>query len=188
MPDKKDFGYSFPCDGPGRGGTCDISAWDAFYLAMFWMLNTIGWVTFYWHWKHITLWGGNPAQFDESSNYIMGWLRDYLWLNSSPLINGYNPYGMNNLSVWAWMFLFGHLIWATGFMFLISWRGYWQELIETLVWAHERTPLANLVRWRDKPVALSIVQARLVGLVHFTVGYILTYAAFVIASTSGKFG
>ena len=187
MPDKKDFGYSFPCDGPGRGGTCDISAWDAFYLAMFWMLNTIGWTTFYWHWKHMTIWGGNPGQFDESSNYIMGWLRDYLWLNSSPLINGYNPFGMNNLSVWAWMFLFGHLIWATGFMFLISWRGYWQELIETLVWAHERTPLANLVRWRDKPVALSIVQARLVGLVHFAVGYILTYAAFVIASTSGKF-
>ncbi len=31
MPDKKDFGYSFPCDGPGRGGTCDISAWDAFF-------------------------------------------------------------------------------------------------------------------------------------------------------------
>ncbi|MCD7461354.1 hypothetical protein HAX54_045945 [Datura stramonium] len=36
------------------------------------------------------------------------------------------------------------------------------ELIETLAWAHERTPLANLFRWRDKPVALSIVQARLV--------------------------
>ena len=188
MPDKINFGYSFPCDGPGRGGTCDISAWDAFYLAMFWMLNTIGWVTFYWHWKHITLWGGNPAQFNESSNYIMGWLRDYLWLNSSPLINGYNPFGMNSQAVWAWMFLFGHLVWATGFMFLISWRGYWQELIETLVWAHERTPLANLVRWRDKPVALSIVQARLVGLTHFAVGYVLTYAAFLIASTSGKFG
>ncbi|RDY14673.1 Photosystem I P700 chlorophyll a apoprotein A2, partial [Mucuna pruriens] len=109
MPDKKDFGYSFPCDGPGRG-------------------------------------------------------------------------------VWAWMFLFGHLVWATGFMFLISWRGYWQELIETLAWAHERTPLANLIRWRDKPVALSIVQARLVGLAHFSVGYIFTYAAFLIASTSGKFG
>jgi photosystem I P700 chlorophyll a apoprotein A2 len=187
MPDKINFGYSFPCDGPGRGGTCDISAWDAFYLAMFWMLNTIGWVTFYWHWKHMTIWGGNPAQFNESSNYIMGWLRDYLWLNSSPLINGYNPFGMNSQAVWSWMFLFGHLVWATGFMFLISWRGYWQELIETLVWAHERTPLANLIRWRDKPVALSIVQARLVGLVHFTVGYILTYAAFLIASTSGKF-
>ncbi|MGF1518860.1 MAG: photosystem I core protein PsaB [Nodosilinea sp.] len=188
MPDKKDFGYSFPCDGPGRGGTCDISAWDSFYLAMFWMLNTIGWVTFYWHWKHLAIWSGNVAQFNESSNYLMGWLRDYLWLNSSQLINGYNPYGMNNLAVWAWMFLFGHLVWATGFMFLISWRGYWQELIETLVWAHERTPLANLVRWKDKPVAMSIIQGRVVGLAHFTVGYILTYAAFLIASTSSRFG
>jgi photosystem I P700 chlorophyll a apoprotein A2 len=188
MPDKKDFGYAFPCDGPGRGGTCDISAWDAFYLSMFWMLNTIGWVTFYWHWKHLAIWSGNVAQFNESSTYLMGWLRDYLWQYSGPLINGYNPYGMNNLAVWAWMFLFGHLIWATGFMFLISWRGYWQELIETLVWAHERTPLANLVRWKDKPVALSIVQARVVGLAHFTAGYIITYAAFLIGSTAGKFG
>ncbi len=188
MPDKKDFGYAFPCDGPGRGGTCDISAWDSFYLSMFWMLNTIGWTTFYWHWKHLGVWQGNVAQFNESSTYLMGWLRDYLWLNSAQLINGYNPYGTNNLSVWAWMFLFGHLVWATGFMFLISWRGYWQELIETIVWAHERTPLANLVRWKDKPVALSIVQARVVGLAHFTVGYILTYAAFLIASTASKFG
>ncbi|PNW53718.1 UNVERIFIED_CONTAM: photosystem I core protein PsaB [Euhalothece sp. KZN 001] len=188
MPDKKDFGYSFPCDGPGRGGTCDISAWDAFYLAVFWMLNTLGWITFYWHWKHLGVWQGNVAQFNESSTYLMGWLRDYLWLNSAQLINGYNTFGMNNLSVWAWMFLFGHLVWATGFMFLISWRGYWQELIETIVWAHERTPLANLVRWKDKPVALSIVQARLVGLAHFAVGYILTYAAFLIASTSSLFG
>jgi photosystem I P700 chlorophyll a apoprotein A2 len=188
MPDKKDFGYSFPCDGPGRGGTCDISAWDAFYLAVFWELNTVSWTVFYFHWKHLALWQGNSAQFNESSTYIMGWLRDYLWLNSSQLINGYNPFGMNSLSVWAWMFLFGHLIYATGFMFLISWRGYWQELIETLVWAHERTPLANFVKWNDKPVALSIVQARLVGLTHFAVGFVLTYAAFVIASTSGKFG
>lgn len=188
MPDKKDFGYSFPCDGPGRGGTCDISAWDAFYLAVFWALNTVGWVTFYWHWKHLAIWQGNVAQFNESSTYLMGWFRDYLWLNSSQLINGYNPMGSNNLAVWAWMFLFGHLVWATGFMFLISWRGYWQELIETIVWAHQRTPLANLVGWRDKPVALSIVQARVVGLAHFTIGYILTYAAFLIASTSGKFG
>ena len=188
MPDKKDFGYSFPCDGPGRGGTCDISAWDAFYLAVFWALNTVGWVTFYWHWKHLAIWQGNVAQFNESSTYLMGWFRDYLWLNSSQLLNGYNPLGSNNLAVWSWMFLFGHLVWATGFMFLISWRGYWQELIETIVWAHQRTPLANLVGWRDKPVALSIVQARVVGLAHFTIGYILTYAAFLIASTSGKFG
>jgi photosystem I P700 chlorophyll a apoprotein A2 len=188
MPDKKDFGYSFPCDGPGRGGTCDISAWDSFYLALFWALNTVGWLTFYWHWKNLSIWQGNVAQFNESSTYLMGWFRDYLWLNSSQLINGYNPFGTNNLSVWAWMFLLGHLVWATGFMFLISWRGYWQELIETIVWAHERTPLANLIGWKDKPVALSIVQARVVGLAHFTVGYFITYAAFLIASTAGKFG
>jgi photosystem I P700 chlorophyll a apoprotein A2 len=43
---------------------------------------------------------------------------------------------VNSLAVWAWMFLFGHLVWASGFMFLISW---W-ELIETLACAHERTP------------------------------------------------
>ena len=61
-------------------------------------------------------------------------------------------------------------------------------IIETLAWAHERTPLASLVRWRDKPVALSIVQARLVGLTHFSVGFVLTYAAFLIASTSAKYG
>ena len=42
------------------------------------MLNTIGWVTFYWHWKHLGIWQGNVNQFNESSTYIMGWLRDYL--------------------------------------------------------------------------------------------------------------
>lgn len=65
---------------------------------------------------------------------------------------------------------------------------HWQELIETLVWAHERTPPANLVRWKDKPVAISIGQGRLVGLAHCTVGYILTYAAFLIVTTVGHFG
>mgnify|MGYP005677356251 FL=1 len=71
MPDKKDFGYNFPCDGPGRGGTCESSAWDTFFLSVFWMLNTIGWVTFYWHWKHLGIWQGNVAQFNESSTYIL---------------------------------------------------------------------------------------------------------------------
>lgn len=147
------------------------------------MLNTIGWVTFYWHWRHITLWTNNINLFHDSSTYLMGWFRDYLWFNSSQLINGYNPFGVNSLSVWSWMFLLGHLIWATGFMFLISWRGYWQELIESIVWAHEQTPLANRFIWNDKPVALSIVQARFVGLAHFAIGYVLTYGPFVIGAT-----
>ncbi len=30
----------------------------------------------------------------ESSTYLMGWLRDYLWFNSSQLINGYSPLGL----------------------------------------------------------------------------------------------
>ena len=148
MPDKGAFGYGFPCDGPGRGGTCDISAWDGFYLAAFWMLNTIGWVTFYWHWKHITLVTNNLSLWTESSTYLMGWLRDYLWFNSSQLINGYSPLGVTKNAVWDWMFLFGHLIWA------------------------------------EKPVALSIVQARFVGLAHFAIGYVLTYGPFVMASSS----
>jgi Photosystem I psaA/psaB protein. len=53
---------------------------------MFWMLNTIGWVTFYWHWKQLGVWSGNTAQFNENSTYLMGWLRDYLWANSAQLI------------------------------------------------------------------------------------------------------
>jgi hypothetical protein len=40
IPDKINFAVSFPYDGPIRGGTCDISAFDSVYLAFFWMLNT----------------------------------------------------------------------------------------------------------------------------------------------------
>ena len=203
MPDKIHFGYGFACDGPGRGGTCDISAWDSFYLATFWMVNTGGWITFYFHWKHLTLWqmpqgqmgkkGQMPLlglmQFDECSTYLNGWFRDYLWFNSTPLIHGYNTFGANDLSIWAWAFLGAHLCWATGFMFLISWRGYWQELIDIILYMHLKTPIAfgpvNGI-WNGDiytPVALSIVQARFVGLVHFSTGFILTYTAFIIGAT-----
>ena len=116
----------------------------------------------------------------------MAWFRDYLWFNSFPLIRGYSSYVSNDIGVWAWALLAAHLCWATGFMFLISWRGYWQELVESLVWAHSYTPMLSDI-WESSaysPVALSIVQARFIGLAHFSVGLIFTYAAFVIASTS----
>lgn len=186
MPDKIHFGTGFACDGPGRGGTCDISAWDSFYLATFWMLNTGAWISFYFHWKHLTLWPQNTLfQFDESSTHLNGWFRDYLWFNSTSLINGYNTHGVNDVSVWAWVFLGAHLCWATGFMFLISWRGYWQELIDIILYMHLKTPiLYNLWNGATAPVALSIVQARFVGLVHFSTGFILTYAAFIVGATS----
>ena len=188
MPDKINFSMSFACDGPIRGGTCDISAWDSLYLALFWMLNTGGWITFYFHWKHFSVWlhENTVFQFDESSSYLNGWFRDYLWFNSTPLMNGYNTFGANDLSILSWAFLGAHLCWATGFMFLISWRGYWEELIDIILVMHLKTPiLYNL--WNGHiytPVALSILQARFIGLVHFSIGFILTYAAFIIGATS----
>ena len=185
MVDKVNFGYGFACDGPTRGGTCDVSAWDSFYLAMFWMLNTDAWLMFYFHWKHITLWQGTAFQFYESSTYLNGWFRDYLWFNSACLINGYNAFGSNDLSAVSWLFLGAHLCWATGFMFLISWRGYWQELIDSILYMHFKTPfLYDLWFGQVTPTALSIVQARFIGIVHFSVGFIGTYSSFVIGATS----
>ena len=47
----------------------------------------------------------------------------------------------------------------------------------------EASAMAYHRYWKDKPVALSIVQARLVGLAHFSIGYVLTYGPFVIAAS-----
>ena len=184
--DKLQLGYSYPCDGPGRGGTCDISSWDSMYLAFFWTLNSVAWTLFYFQWKHLSLWQNNAASFNETGVYLMAWFRDYLWFNSSPLIRGYSIIGSNDISVWAWTFLTAHLCWATGFMFLISWRGYWQELIDSILWSHSVTPIVSDI-WNGSdytPIALSIVQARFIGLVHFSVGFIVTYSSFVIASAT----
>ena len=99
LPDKYNIGYGYSCDGPGRGGTCDISTWDGIYLGSFWVLNLGGWVTFYYHWKHITIWQGSPSLFDEGSTYLNGYFRDYLWFNSGPLIKGYDSIATTDLSV-----------------------------------------------------------------------------------------
>lgn len=186
MPDKISFGYHFPCDGPGRGGTCDISAWDSFYLAKFWSLNTTAWILFYFQWKHLAMWNNRVLLFEQNSSFLNAWFRDYVWFNSAPLIHSYDTLGSNDLTVWAWTFLAAHLCWATGFMFLISWRGYWQELIDMTLLMHLKTPFLFDI-WNANvytPVALSIVQARFIGLFHFTIGFIVTYAAFIIGATS----
>ena len=101
---------------PDRGGTCDISTWDSFYLATFWHANTVAWLTFYFHWKLLALGQATLVIFNESGVYLMGWFRDYLWFNSSQIINGYSAYGANDLAVWDWIFLLAHLVWALGFM------------------------------------------------------------------------
>ncbi|KAL0292853.1 UNVERIFIED_CONTAM: Photosystem I chlorophyll a apoprotein A1 [Sesamum calycinum] len=46
IPDKANLGFRFPCDGPGRGGTCQVSAWDHVFLGLFWMYNSISVVIF----------------------------------------------------------------------------------------------------------------------------------------------
>ena len=184
MPDKKDFGYSFPCDGPGRGGTCQSSSWDHVFLGLFWMYNSISVVIFHFSWKmqsdvwgtispdgsisHIT--GGN---FAKSAITINGWLRDFLWSQASQVIQSYGSAS----SAYGLIFLGAHFIWAFSLMFLFSGRGYWQELIESIVWAHNKLNFGPAIQ----PRALSITQGRAVGLAHYLLGGIGTTWAFFLA-------
>ncbi|KAJ4916958.1 Photosystem I PsaA/PsaB protein [Raphanus sativus] len=56
-------------------------------------------------------------------------------------------------------------------------RGYWQELIESIVWAHNKLKVAPATQ----PRALSIVQGRAVGVTHYLLGGIATTWAFFLA-------
>ena len=184
IPDKANLGFRFPCDGPGRGGTCQSSAWDSVFLGLFWMYNCLSIVLFHFSWKmqsdvwgtinsngeisHIT--GGNFAQ---SSITINGWLRDFLWAQSSQVIQSYG----SALSAYGLIFLGAHFIWAFSLMFLFSGRGYWQELIESIVWAHNKVKVAPTIQ----PRALSITQGRAVGVAHYLLGGIGKTWAFFLA-------
>ncbi|MCS6959316.1 MAG: photosystem I core protein PsaA [Pseudanabaenaceae cyanobacterium SKYGB_i_bin29] len=183
IPDKADLGFRFPCDGPGRGGTCQVSAWDHVFLGLFWMYNSISIVIFHFSWKmqsdifgtvsdgvvnHIT--SGNFAQ---SAITINGWLRDFLWAQASQVIQSYG----SALSAYGLIFLGAHFVWAFSLMFLFSGRGYWQELIESIVWAHNKLRFAPAIQ----PRALSIIQGRAVGLAHYLLGGIATTWAFFLA-------
>ena len=181
IPDKANLGFRFPCDGPGRGGTCQVSGWDHIFLGLFWMYNSLSIVIFHFSWKmqsdvwgtvdadgtvnHIT--GGN---FAESAITINGWLRDFLWAQATQVINSYGT----ELSAYGLMFLGAHFIWAFSLMVLFSGRGYWQELIESIVWAHNKLKVAPTIQ----PRALSITQGRAVGVAHYLLGGIATTWAF----------
>jgi len=184
VPDKSELGFRFPCDGPGRGGTCQVSAWDHVFLGLFWMYNCIAMVIFHFFWKmqsdvwgtlnadgsitHLT--GGNFAQ---SSITINGWLRDFLWAQSTQVISSYG----SALSAYGLMFLAGHFVFAFSLMFLFSGRGYWQELIESIVWAHSKLRITPTIQ----PRALSITQGRAVGVAHYLLGSIVVTWAFFLA-------
>ena len=62
-------------------------------------------------------------------------------------------------------------------MFLYSGRGYWQELIESIVWAHHKLKIIPHIQ----PRALSISQGRAVGLIHYTLGGVGSTWAFLIS-------
>jgi photosystem I P700 chlorophyll a apoprotein A1 len=187
IPDKANLGFRFPCDGPGRGGTCQVSAWDHVFLGLFWMYNSLSIVIFHFFWKmqsdvwgtvdadgtisHIT--GGNFATSSITNN---GWLRDFLWAQASQVINSYN----SALSAYGIMFLAGHFVFAFSLMFLFSGRGYWQELIESIVWAHNKLKITPAIQ----PRALSITQGRAVGVAHYLLGGIVTTWAFFLARMS----
>ena len=118
--------------------------------------------------SHVT--GGN---FGTSSLTINGWLRDFLWSQASQVIQSYG----SALSAYGIIFLGAHFIWAFSLMFLFSGRGYWQELIESIVWAHNKLKLAPAIQ----PRALSITQGRAVGLAHYLLGGIGTTWSFFLA-------
>ncbi|WMV59125.1 hypothetical protein MTR67_052510 [Solanum verrucosum] len=66
---------------------------------------------------------------------------------------------------------------AFSLMFLFSRRGYWQELIESIVWAHNKLKVAPATQ----PRALSIIQGPTVGVTHYLLGGIATTWAFFLA-------
>jgi photosystem I P700 chlorophyll a apoprotein A1 len=181
VPDKASLGFRFPCDGPGRGGTCQVSGWDHVFLGLFWMYNCISVVIFHFSWKmQSDVWGmvGSDGtvshiaggNFAQSAITINGWLRDFLWAQASQVIGSYG----SALSAYGLMFLGAHFVWAFSLMFLFSGRGYWQELIESIVWAHNKLKVAPAIQ----PRALSIIQGRAVGVAHYLLGGIATTWAF----------
>ena len=184
IPDKANLGFAFPCDGPGRGGTCQVSAWDHVFLGLFWMYNSLSIVIFHFSWKmQSDVWGAvspdgtvqhiTNGNFAQSAITINGWLRDFLWAQATQVINSYG----SSSSAYGLMFLASHFIWAFSLMFLFSGRGYWQELIESIVWAHNKLKVAPSIQ----PRALSITQGRAVGVAHYLLGGIGTTWAFFLA-------
>src|SRR5512138_1228866 len=174
IPDKALLGFRFPCDGPGRGGT-------HVFLGLFWMYNSISIVIFHFSWElQSDVWGKladngqvthiTDGNFARSANTINGWLRDFLWSQSSQVIQSYG----SALGAYGLMFLAGHFVWSFSLMFLFSGRGYWQELIESIVWAHGVLNCAPNIY----PRALSIIQGRAVGVAHYLLGGIVTTRAF----------
>lgn len=185
VSDKLELGFAYPCDGPGRGGTCQISPWDHLFLAVFWMYNCLSIVVFHYFWKmQSDVWGFVSAQkhishysqgdFSVNSITINGWLRNLLWSEASQVIQSY---ALPSICSYGFIFLAAHFVWAFSLMFLFSGRAYWQELIESVLWSHHKLKIVPHIQ----PRALSISQGRAVGLTHYILGGIGSTWAFIIS-------
>lgn len=183
VPNKIELGFKYPCDGPGRGGTCQISAQDHIFLAVFWMYNSLSIVLFHYFWKmQSDVWGIYTSKsiqhisggdFSVNSDTINGWLRNFLWSQAAQVIQSYGT----SISGYGFIFISAHFLWAFSLMFLYSGRGYWQELIESILWAHHKLKIMPHIQ----PRALSISQGRAVGFIHYILGGILSTWAFFIS-------
>ena len=205
VSDKLELGFRYPCDGPGRGGTCQISPSDHLSLSVFWMYNCLDILLFHYFWKmQSDVWGIynthrarltqgalkdpnpttsfchqiphiSPADFNTHGTTINGWLRNFLWSQAAQVIQSYGT----SISGYGFIFISAHFIWAFSLMFLYSGRGYWQELIESILWGHHKLKIMVDIQ----PRALDISQGRAVGFIHYTLGGVGCTWAFFISRT-----
>ena len=95
----------------------------------------------------------------SAANSINGWLKYFLWTEAAQVIQAYGtPCCRYSLA-----FMSGHFTWALSLMVLFSGRGYWQELVESLIWVHCQLQVVPSIQ----PRALSITKDRATGIIHF---------------------
>jgi photosystem I P700 chlorophyll a apoprotein A1 len=87
------------------------------------------------------------GDFSANGTTINGWLRNFLWGQSSQVIQSYS----SALLGFGLLFLLSHFVWAFSLMFLFSGRGYWQELIESLLWSHLKLGILPTLQPRALP-------------------------------------
>ena len=108
---------------------------------------------------------------------LNGWLRNCLWSERTQVIQSYKRDG---ISAHTFIFMTSHSVWSFSLMFLYSGRAYWQELIESIIWAHTKIKITPHIQ----PRALNITQGRRVGSPHFILGGIGCTWSFLICEGS----
>ena len=174
VADKISLGFRYPCDGPGKGGSCQISPWDHIFLILFWLYNLSSVLVFDFFWnsqsdswlqlKEDYITHPCAGDFSANSNSVNGWLKNFLWSQASQVIQDYAT--INYL--YSLLFLVSHFLQVFSLMLLFSGRGYWQEFIKSVVWSHLKLKVVLFSQLR----ALSISQGRVIGVTHFLVGKI----------------